>query len=38
MVPQNKEGHKTVIRYRDIKFNVKLDPETFTLRNLRSQR
>ncbi len=37
MVPQNKEGHRTIIRYLDLKFNVKLDPETFTLRNLHSQ-
>jgi len=37
MVPQNKEGHKTVIRYLDLKFNVKLDPETFSLRNLHAR-
>lgn len=37
LVPQNKEGHKTVIRYVKLEFNVALDPETFSLRNLRAQ-
>jgi len=36
MVPQHKEGHKTVIRYRVLKFDIPLDDEVFTLRNLRS--
>ena len=36
MVPQNKEGHKTVIRYVEAKFNVELEDDIFTLRNLRS--
>lgn len=38
MVPQNKPGQKTVIRYKDIKFGVVLDKETFTLRNLRAEK
>jgi len=36
MVPQNKEGHKTVIRYRHLEFDVKLDKDVFSLRNLRT--
>jgi len=38
MTPLNKEGHKTVIRYNDIRFNIELDRETFTLRNLQRKR
>jgi outer membrane lipoprotein-sorting protein len=38
MIPQSKEGHKTVIRYLDVEFDIKLDPETFTLRNLRTRK
>ncbi|MGD8922099.1 MAG: outer membrane lipoprotein-sorting protein [Candidatus Zixiibacteriota bacterium] len=37
MVPQNEEGHKTVIRYDELKFNIALPEDVFTLRNLRSQ-
>lgn len=36
MVPQNKENHKTVIRYISLEFDKPLDPEIFSLRNLRS--
>ncbi|MCK4605655.1 MAG: outer membrane lipoprotein-sorting protein [candidate division Zixibacteria bacterium] len=36
MVPQNKEGHRTVFRYLKVEFDIALDDETFTLRNLRS--
>lgn len=36
LVPQNKEGQKTVIRYLTIEFNRKIDTEVFSLRNLRS--
>jgi hypothetical protein len=36
MVPLTKEGHKTVIRYIDIKFDIKVDEEVFSLRNLHS--
>ena len=37
MVPQNKEGHKTVIRYLKIEYDIPINEETFSLRNLRSQ-
>jgi outer membrane lipoprotein-sorting protein len=37
MVPQNKEGHRTVIRYLKIDYNIPVDEEIFSLRNLRSQ-
>ena len=37
MVPQNKEGHKTVIRYLTAEFNIDLDDDVFTLRNLRTR-
>jgi outer membrane lipoprotein-sorting protein len=36
MVPQQKEGHRTVIRYRELRFDVDLDEDVFSLRNLRS--
>jgi outer membrane lipoprotein-sorting protein len=36
MIPQNKEGHKTVIRYLTIDFDRKVDQEVFSLRNLRA--
>ena len=38
MIPQNKEGHKTIVRYIEIEFDAKLDCETFTLRNLQSRK
>ena len=38
MRPLNKEGHLTVIRYVDARFNVGLDRDTFSLRNLRKRR
>jgi len=38
IIPQHKEGHKTVIRYTRAEFDVPLDEETFTLRNLRTNR
>lgn len=37
MVPQNKEGHKTVIRYLDIVFDRKIEDDVFSLRNLRKK-
>jgi outer membrane lipoprotein-sorting protein len=37
LIPQKKEGHKTVIRYIDIDFNPSLSEEIFSLRNLRSR-
>jgi outer membrane lipoprotein-sorting protein len=36
MIPQDEEGHKTVIRYEKIEFNVNLSEDIFTLRNLRT--
>ncbi|MFZ5981038.1 MAG: outer membrane lipoprotein-sorting protein, partial [Candidatus Zixiibacteriota bacterium] len=36
MEPQDKEGHRTEIRYTRIDFNIKVDEEIFSLRNLRS--
>jgi hypothetical protein len=38
IIPQNKEGHKTVVRYLKAEFDIKLDNELFTLRNLRSRK
>jgi len=37
MVPQNKKGHKTVIRYLKLELNLKLDQDVFSLRNLRQR-
>ncbi|MGA1839349.1 MAG: outer membrane lipoprotein-sorting protein [bacterium] len=37
MVPQNKEGNKTVIRYLDIEFDQKIGDDVFSLRNLRER-
>jgi len=37
LVPQHKEGHKTVIVYEKARFNLDLDDDTFTLRNLRTR-
>jgi len=36
MIPKNKEGYKTVIRYLKAEFDVELDNDIFTLRNLQS--
>ncbi len=37
LIPQNKEGHKTVIRYLNLEFDKRIDAEVFSLRNLRSR-
>ena len=37
IVPQHKEGHRTVVRYLKAEFNIALDDDVFTLRNLRSR-
>ncbi len=37
VVPQNKEGHKTVLRYLQAEFDIKLADEIFSLRNLHSK-
>jgi outer membrane lipoprotein-sorting protein len=36
LIPQNKQGHKTVIRYLKLQFNLKVEEEIFSLRNLRA--
>jgi len=38
LIPKDEEGNKTVIRYNDIDFNVKLSEDIFSLRNLRARR
>jgi outer membrane lipoprotein-sorting protein len=38
MIPRNKEGHKTVIHVIKIHYNVQLDENMFSLRNLRRLR
>jgi len=38
MVPLNKPGQKTVIRYKDITFDEPVDKGVFTLRNLQKRR
>jgi len=35
MVPLDDEGHETLIRYLDLKFNIDIDKSIFSLRNLR---
>ena len=35
MVPLNKKGHRTVIRYLDARFDAEFDTDVFTLRKLR---
>jgi hypothetical protein len=35
LVPRTKEGHRTVLRYVEANFDIPLDPEVFSLRNLR---
>ncbi len=37
LVPSTKEGHKTIVRYLEANFDIKIDPEIFTLRNLRTK-
>lgn len=37
LIPLNKKGHKTVVRYLEAQFNLKLDKQTFGMRNLRSR-
>lgn len=36
LIPQNEEGHKTVMRYLEADFNANLPSDIFSLRNLRS--
>ena len=35
VIPQNKEGNKTVIRYNKAQFDIELDDNIFSLRNLK---
>jgi outer membrane lipoprotein-sorting protein len=37
LVPQNEEGHETVVRYLDVDFNPDISEDVFSLRNLRSR-
>jgi outer membrane lipoprotein-sorting protein len=37
MIPQNKEGHRTTIRYLRLRFDQKVKEEVFSLRNLRAR-
>ncbi|MDD3731840.1 MAG: outer membrane lipoprotein-sorting protein [candidate division Zixibacteria bacterium] len=37
MAPATREGHKTIFRYRDVRFNVAVDDAVFSLRNLQSR-
>ena len=36
MVPQTKQGYKTVLRYRDVRFDLPLEDSFFSLRSLQS--
>ena len=38
LIPEDKEGNKTIIRYLDIKFHSDVSEDIFNLRNLRSRR
>lgn len=37
LIPTNKKGQSTIVRYVEAKFDVKIDKEIFTLRNLRKR-
>jgi outer membrane lipoprotein-sorting protein len=37
LVPSQKPGHKTIVRYLDARFDIDVDKEIFSLRNLRTQ-
>ncbi len=37
LVPTHKEGHKTIVRYIEAKFDIKIDKGIFSLRNLRTR-
>ena len=38
MIPHNKEGHKTVVRFVDAAFDKEIDEKVFTRRNLQKRR
>ncbi len=37
LIPTHKEGYKTIVRYLDAKFDIKIDKGIFSLRNLRAR-
>lgn len=37
MIPQNRDGHKTVVRWVNAKFDTKIDDKVFTRRNLQKR-
>lgn len=37
MIPQNRDGHKTVVRWVNAKFNTRIDDRIFTRRNLQKR-
>lgn len=37
LIPTNKKGRKTILRYLEAEFDIKLDNNIFTLRNLRTR-
>jgi outer membrane lipoprotein-sorting protein len=38
MTPLNKQGHMTEVRYKSLRFDIRLAEDTFTLRNLQKRR
>jgi len=38
VIPENKDGHKTVVRYKSAEFDIPVKSDIFSLRNLRSPR
>jgi outer membrane lipoprotein-sorting protein len=38
MIPENKEGHKTMVRYTNATFDMAVEDKIFSLKNLRSPR
>jgi len=37
LLPRTKKGQRTIVRYREAQFNIDLDKDTFSLRNLREK-
>jgi outer membrane lipoprotein-sorting protein len=37
LVPTHKKGHKTIVRYLEARFDIEVDKNTFSLRNLRKR-
>ncbi len=38
LIPVTKKDHKTIVRYQSAQFDIELDKDTFTLRNLKKKR